>query len=767
MKKITVLLVTLSYILMNFGVSAATVYPDAENIIESGYIQSEKTGNIFSVTDESITFTQKYENKVDKNVKLQSVYQVWDEEGVRVKEYLSRSIEIPAGDEVTLEFAVENPGKYGLYTLKIINTVSVNGVNYNKVYEEGFSVCIDLEECNVDPDFGFTQQIMSNGYGDVNVTPDLMHKVGAGWYREDFLKWSMVEQTKGKLVIPEGTKEKLQKIKDSGFKIICILNGTNGKLYKFPSNIEAIDAFVTYCGFVAKELDGIVDHYEIWNEWNHRKETDTQGFYKRTDIYAEVLLKSYKAVKDVNQNNTVIGCVTAGIDYEWIDGVLTSLGGKKAMDAVSVHCYPWTASNGVDEAQFIDNTIELEGVLKKHSLDIPVFLSEVGFSTFDGSVEWIDPCTGEQQLNSLVLVNAINKGYGLFDKLIQYCFHDRANIAGVESNWGLVNCWQRGYTENDEAELTPYGAKPSYLGIAAMNYFIGGNTEFQELIKQDRAYMLKFKNNNLGNNVMLCINGDINTPLKKSVELDTDKVNIFDKYGNFVGKKTSETGTFSFDISSEPIYITWGDEEVPEDDGRFLRVSVNENTKTVNISGTAETQGDLVSVMVVSRGENIKEYVPERTLYVGQATADSDKKYSMSFVMSEFEGQFEVYANSKMRKDKQKEDMVFSYSIPEIKVMQNGIDLSEMSGLQTSEPVDVELRGFGDLTDEAPVLVIAQYSEGRLLFVELDKEAIGDCTEPGNEIKKSFEVKEGADSIKVMYMNISNVKPFVASYEIN
>jgi len=766
MKKLTALLLIMSFILTGFSALAAEKYESADSIIRSDYIQSRKNGNIFSLADKNIKFTQSYENITNEKAEIQSAYQVWDEDGMRVKAYPSRSIEIPAGEKATLEFSIENPGKYGLYTLKIENRVNVNGVSYKKTFEECFSVCITLNENNVDPDFGFTQQIISKGYGDADITSALMRKTGANWYREDCLTWGMVEEVKGVLKIPEGAKEKLQKIKDNGLEVICILNGTNGKPYDTID--DTIDAYARYCGFVAEQLDGIVDHFEIWNEWNNKKES-----YATPATYAKLLTKAYKALKDVNENNTVIGCVTAGIDYVWIGKVLYELknsGDTNVMDAVSVHCYPWTAENGVDEEQLINDTNMLKTVLKNYSLDIPVFLTEVGFSTFDGPVVWIEPCTEEQQLNSLVLVKALNKAYGWYDKLLQYCFHDRANLAGVESNWGLVNCWQRGFTENPEAELTPYGAKPSYLGVAVMNYFTGGNTELQEMLKDenDRAYMFKFKNNNLSKNVMLCINGDLNTPAQKSIELDTNKVKIYDKYGNFAGEEISEAGTFSFEISSEPMYVVWPLEGTWEEEetGKLLNVAVNENTRTVTISGNAQAPGDLVSVMIVSNGEELDEYDPGSVLYVGQATADDYNRYKLSFVMTELKDSFDVYANSKLRREKQKEDLIFSYSIPEIKVMQDGMDVTSMSDLEASSSVDIELRGFSDLTGEKPALIIAQYGEGKLLFVELDEEAVGDCTLPGSEIKKSFEVKEGVDNIKVMYMNTSNVKPFVASYEI-
>lgn len=765
MKKLAAILLILSCILVNSGGIMAVAYNSPDDEIVSGYIESEKIGNIFSITDERIKFIQNHKNMAEETVKIQSLYRVLNEEGSVVNEYPVKTVEIPAGEEWDIEFNIENPGKYGIYTLEVENYISINGERHSETYDEGFSVCINLGEENVDSDFGFTQQIVSKNYGDADVTPQLMRNVGANWYREDCLTWGMVESdlASNKLTIPQGTKEKLLTIKNSGLKIICILNGTNGK--KYSSFDAQLEAFARYCDFVVRELDGIVDHFEVWNEWNNREGDKTAA------TYAKVLSRAYDVIKNVNEDNTVIGCVTAGIEYEWIDDVIENLNGKKAMDAVSVHAYPWTRANGVNENEIVSNTTLLKGVLEKHSMDIPMFLTEVGFSTYEGAVQWIEPCTKEEQLNAIVLVNALNKAHGFYDKLLQYSFHDRADVSAIQSNWGIVNCWQRGYTEKPEAELTPYGAKPAYLGVAAMNYFLGGNTEYQQMIKdtQDRAYMFKFKNNTIEKNVMLCINGDLNTSVEKTVNLDTNKVKMYDKYGNNVGVQTSEDGTFSFEISSEPMYVTWAYDDAldEEENGEFLNVSVNENLKTVTIRGIAEAPGDLVSVMVVSKGEEIDKYVPSRVLFVGQKTADDFGRYSMTFALEELSGEFVVNANSKLREEKQKEDLVLSYSIPEIKVMQNNMDVFKMSDIDALNSVDVELRGFSDLKDEAPALIIAQYKGDRLLHCDIDNSAVGDSQKPGDEIRRSFNVLPGADSIKVMYMNISNAKPYVASYEIN
>ena len=87
MKKITAVLLILSYILANFSLSAFAYY-DVDDIIISGYVQSDKVGNIFALTDEKIRFSQSYENITEQSVQIQSVYQVWDESGMIVRNIL-------------------------------------------------------------------------------------------------------------------------------------------------------------------------------------------------------------------------------------------------------------------------------------------------------------------------------------------------------------------------------------------------------------------------------------------------------------------------------------------------------------------------------------------------------------------------------------------------------------------------------------------------------------------------------------------------------
>ena len=72
MKKITALLLIMTYILTSFSVLAAGTYDDVDSIISGGYIQSGKVGNIFSITDKNIKFTQNYKNIASEAVTIQS-----------------------------------------------------------------------------------------------------------------------------------------------------------------------------------------------------------------------------------------------------------------------------------------------------------------------------------------------------------------------------------------------------------------------------------------------------------------------------------------------------------------------------------------------------------------------------------------------------------------------------------------------------------------------------------------------------------------------
>lgn len=589
-------------------------------LVTYDYIQSGKTGNIFANTD-TITFRQNITNNTNETVICNCAWEITDESGSVVARKSGQNT-LSAGGSTTRTIPIDNPGTYGIYTIHVTEesyTQADPNTKQETSYTEEFSVCISLDDTDVDQSFGFNQAVV-RGFGDIYTAGTLMHNAGGAWNRES-IPWQGVESTKGVYNISDANVAKLRKMKQDGINVVAVLTGRN-ELYgdggtSNPYSNADIEAFAAYCAYCAVRLDGVVDHFEIWNEWNSGNYNPTG---RPASDYAKLLKASYTAIKEANPDAVVIGLDTAGIVGDnntvltWIGNVLDALNdgtGNKYMDAISVHCYDYDSTNGFPEAQFITNVQTLKALLATKGYgDLPLWLTEVGFSTYSPANPefFVEGCTKDTQLNSLVMMNAVTKAYGLFDTVLEYCFYDSGNLSNISSNWGLVNCWKRDYvTDQDlpEGKLTPSGAKPSYLGLAAMNYFIGGNATFQYVVNEGRSYGFEFYNENLGKNVMLAMNGGLNNNSTQVLELGCTSVNVYDKYGNFTETLTSPMGTYSVNVGSEPIYIV-GDFyseptiSVTQNDEEVTSISdvSSGDTLSVNLSGFVTSSGQSPVVLM-------------------------------------------------------------------------------------------------------------------------------------------------------------------------
>ncbi|MBR0365810.1 MAG: hypothetical protein IJH94_03295, partial [Clostridia bacterium] len=398
-----------------FPTLSDAAYPASDSLLKFDYITSEKTGNIFSDTDD-ITFTQDIENKKTKKVVSNYSWTITDEEGNTVASY-TWSDTIPSRAKRTREIAIDNPRKYGIYTINVSeeNYVATSPDDkYTDTYSEEFSVCISLDKNNIDESFGYNQTMINYTrprYCEPGVAAPLMLGSGARWHREDIL-WQGVEpKEEGKYIEVSSYKTRITELRDKEIKTVCILTGRN-PLYddgNCPSSDEAIAAYARFCGYVAKELHGLVDHYEIWNEWNHKNFNPTQ---EPAETYAKVLKAAYTAIKAVDPDIKVIGCDTAGINLKaiyWIGTVLYTLKGQY-MDAISVHCYDYNSDDAFPESDFIWQAQYLRKAMDLYHVDVPVWLTEVGFSTYDNSTQGFVPgCSRDVQLNSMVMMRAVSK----------------------------------------------------------------------------------------------------------------------------------------------------------------------------------------------------------------------------------------------------------------------------------------------------------------------------------------------------------------------
>jgi hypothetical protein len=119
-------------------------------------------------------------------------------------------------------------------------------------------------------------------------TYQLLKLCGMRWVRDD-LSWGAVEhEAAGQYEIPAAVRERGAKLRREGIRSLLIL-GYGNRFHKHASAVEP-PAFEKYTEFVARELAGVVDHFEIWNEPN--------GYGKLTpELYPAILGSSRSSVE--------------------------------------------------------------------------------------------------------------------------------------------------------------------------------------------------------------------------------------------------------------------------------------------------------------------------------------------------------------------------------------------------------------------------------------------------------------------------------------
>lgn len=333
-------------------------------------------------------------------------------------------------------------------------------------------------------------------------------------------------------------------------------------------------------------------------------------------------------------NFTVIGCDSAGMPYgrgQFIDNVLQYFrdynNGNYCMDAISIHCYDYNKDPTKIETKgklgFPEELVEkkvngLKGLLREYGLeDLPIWVTEAGYNTANGTGqneegEESSGCTEDEQLNAMVMFNVINRAHGWFDKVIQYQFSDRGiDRTDVRYNWGVTRNWEQDqYTtvqgvqrypgdQTNSSYIPKDYPKKAYLGVSAMNYFIGGESEYTDTKFEDtenRRYAYKFRNPTINKYVWVVMAGGLdNTPTTTTLNLGFTDIDIYDKYGNFIDSRHSDTGNYPLQVSTEPIYIVSGP-----------KILVTKNGQQVT-SGSSLKRGDTLTVSMTGMENHLKQ----------------------------------------------------------------------------------------------------------------------------------------------------------------
>jgi hypothetical protein len=165
---------------------------------------------------------------------------------------------------------------------------------------------------------------------------------GIRWVRDN-LYWGEVEkEAAGAYTLPERETWNMRALREEGIRTLAIL-GFGNPWYDHAAP-EAVLPFERCCEWIARELAGTVDHFEIWNEPN--------AFGRLTEeLYPPILKAGYRGVKRGNAEAFVVGIGGAspgGWSAHYIVGGIYPQDAVGFMDSFSIHpyCSPWAPETG-------------------------------------------------------------------------------------------------------------------------------------------------------------------------------------------------------------------------------------------------------------------------------------------------------------------------------------------------------------------------------------------------------------------------------------
>lgn len=736
--------------------------PDAfaSGIVEVELIQSNaEMGNVFFDNNmPGYTVEIKCNKSVPYSVVLKN--EVKDSSGEIVWESTENSTLSPKTK--TLCQVMPNIDKYGIFTI----TSKVSG-SFGEVFDSkefGFAA-----GNNTDNDFIGTTTHFTNFSSVFEKQPQTIYLTQCGgilWIREG-VKWKDVEQQKAPSGEPkiykmhEPSERMINNLVRANRKIVFPLS-YNNRLYdngEFPKTEEGIDAYVQYCKYVANYFKGRVDVYEVGNE------PDLEAFTIRDvsgDEYAKVLKRARDAIKEVDENITVIGGSFCSHRNEHNKEFLTQFsdevnkngGWKNYMDYVSYHPY---SSDGdySDEVSVMTFLQNFDYVQQQLGTDIPVWITEFGTST--KTSEGREVFSFEQQAADLARTIVAAKSEPMLKYLNIYNFRAKENVDNPrEQNFGIVS--------------GDYNAKPAFIALSYLNRTMNGaefvksyaNRDFYSgdelIVNSNRTFdTYRFKNGDTDIFVMWArkgmsaditvTNGNLNdteyteNKMTASVLSGRNKtVEIRDMYGNLIEEN-------SFTLTEMPIYVIC---RPP--------FSITDNGSSVQLRGTTEKPYSKVTLMAEKRGELTK-----RIVAVEQTESDNNGNYRFNFKIDENDA-YILYITENGEKNSFKErncdyDMDVSISV-------NGKNIEKISDINDGDIVKATLDINKNTENAANLLFVGaiKNSDSALSHIGTDK-IVWDGNSAVANIEMEFLKSSDAELMQLLLWK-ENLSPICEPYTV-
>lgn len=266
-------------------------------------------------------------------------------------------------------------------------------------------------------------------------TMDLLRRYGIDQFRDE-ISWQAVERERGVYGLPAQATNFLARARALKMRPLLIYDYAN-PLYDgggFPNSDEAAAAYARYAVYLTGATRGLVDQFEVWNEWCGGCGMKGRSGAHDGAAYGRLLKPTYAAVKRAFPRVTVVGM---GGEYgpKCASNIVAAIAtaGPRAMDAWSIHPYryprPPEGSDLGGEVGRIAEQVAATGATA------PAWVTEIGYPTqLDARGS-----TPAEQARHAVRTAIVLQGSGCVEKLFWYDFKDDGlDRAYNENNFGLV-----------------------------------------------------------------------------------------------------------------------------------------------------------------------------------------------------------------------------------------------------------------------------------------------------------------------------------------
>lgn len=267
-------------------------------------------------------------------------------------------------------------------------------------------------------------------------TMELMRRFGVDQFRDE-VYWRSYEREKGRLAMPAYAERYLRRAAELKMRPLLIFNYSNPHYDQdgFPNSPEAIAAFARYAVDLSRQTRGVVNQFEVWNEWVGACGMSGRPGRNDGEAYGRLLKPVYEAVKGAFPDVTVVGI---GGEYgpqcaEHIEEVIR-VAGPASMDAWSIHPYRYPrapeASDLLGEVRSIASRVAAAGVAGR------AWITEIGYPTHRGHAGSSPAAQARLAVRTVALLQSLPE----VEKVFWYAFKDDGLTREYnEHNFGVVH----------------------------------------------------------------------------------------------------------------------------------------------------------------------------------------------------------------------------------------------------------------------------------------------------------------------------------------